>query len=132
MKVKNTKKASAMSWLDWTFGVKIHVIIGENIQESLKYLNEVVGLTPEISIPDSADAVCIDFQHKGAYNVVMILHDGNSFGTIAHEALHAVNYIYKHYGVRADERNDEHAAYFLGRLVDSVGELVMKRSKLKK
>lgn len=47
-------------------------------------------------------------------------------GVIAHEALHAMNFYFNRMDIKYDVNNDEHAAYFLGWLIDRILNLYKK------
>lgn len=48
-------------------------------------------------------------------------------GTIAHEALHATNFICDSVGILEDYNNDEAQAYLLGWLVDKIDEFIKRK-----
>lgn len=51
---------------------------------------------------------------------VVIYLTSKTHGTVAHECLHAANYISQNIGHKADEDNDEVIAYILGYLVEVI------------
>jgi hypothetical protein len=89
------------------------------------------------SIENSLDVVLDDrkedLRSTGAITYMFITHDGvfvtlvmikpsTSFGVIAHEALHVVNWIFIHCGIQYSIKNDEPQCYLLGWAVDRIME----------
>ena len=72
------------------------------------------------------DALCGPVGEAGSIYMWYDL-DYVTLGTIAHECLHACNFILQSRGVLADRHNDEPDAYLLGYLVDHVVKVLRKR-----
>lgn len=63
-------------------------------------------------------AICI-YDHSGL-DYYILFDKKPSHEVIAHEALHIVNMIFNHRGVKINTSNDEAQAYFLGWVVDRI------------
>lgn len=82
-------------------------------------INECLGITSRSSsIGQSKNSIVILLKHS----------QFEDYDTIAHEALHAVHYIFKNTGTISTNDNDEHAAYLLGWIV---GQIQKYNKKLK-
>jgi hypothetical protein len=57
----------------------------------------------------------------------IFINPGSTYGTVAHEALHAVNQMMTKVGVKGDEDNDENIAYHLGFVVNHIVEFRKKQ-----
>ena len=65
------------------------------------------------------------FRYKGNY--VYVQEPSVTYGVIAHEAKHIVNYLFADTGVKLDVENDEAECYLLGWLVDKIYEMINKK-----
>lgn len=54
-----------------------------------------------------------------------------SFGTIAHECLHAMHFCFDHRGIELDLKNPEYQTYYLGWLVNQVVDFMGYETKIK-
>lgn len=97
----------------------LHVCIGHNLND----VQEAAGfpLNPDkANQPEEFGAACFEADQDGSYGVFMLFRPDASPGFVAHEAVHAANYIMAHKGLRADLNNDEPQAYLTEWVVDQV------------
>lgn len=107
------------SWLDQTYRNKYHLVIAEDLKDTIKLADKITGHKQE-AMPENADAMAEDFVRDQGHNVLIIFSRGVSHGTIAHEVVHAVNATFSYHGMKLDVHNDEHQAYYTGALVDRI------------
>lgn len=62
----------------------------------------------------------------GIIDYIYIQRPSITYGTIAHEAKHIVNYIFTHKGLKLDTDNDEAECYLLAYIVDLIIEKIQK------
>lgn len=63
--------------------------------------------------------------NSGATDAVIYI-DGNSAGTIAHEASHLVDFCFEHYGIGPGAESTEIRAYLMGYCVKKITKLVSR------
>lgn len=115
------------------YGTKLIVVVDRHPGKASTKLNiERPGI--DIDYPSEyVMAVTFERFYKGKgdramrqYIVVVVNRDYATPSTIAHEAVHVVNYIYAHVGMEPDADNDEHQAYMVGHVVEYIWETVKK------
>ena len=70
-----------------------------------------------------------DYRKQNAVFVVFNFKHSNSkitYGAVAHESLHALNFIYKSRDVGLDVENDEHSAYLIDWISETLHSLINK------
>lgn len=113
------------------FGTSLYLMMGDNWDDLVTtYYDEIEDGE---DIPDEMEQ---DFINNKAFAAI---HTSNGFsqlffvansideisaGTIAHEAYHLMNYLFRIIGYRHDLENDELAAYTLNYLVDTLTAFV--------
>ena len=77
----------------------------------------------KLNIPSRFGAVTFRNEKADGFEVVISFVDSN-VSLIAHEAIHACNFIYENIGAKLDIDNDEHQAYITGWIVDEIDEFL--------
>jgi hypothetical protein len=85
----------------------------------IKSLADIVG-----ELDSTSAAVTF---YDGAMMSYVFIKPGSMYGTVAHEALHAVNQMMTKVGVKGAEDNDENIAYHLGFVVNHIVEFRKKQ-----
>lgn len=94
---------------------KCHVAIIDNKEEWLKeFPNEPIG-----------EYVIATTCTKGGDVYLYYNKDKINGGALAHECLHLVNFIFLNKGIEASLDNDEHQAYLLGWLFNTLEKIVL-------
>lgn len=78
-------------------------------------------------LPQSAEA--ITHFSKKKHRVVIYLNKSMSaqnIGTIAHEASHAIHFVFDFVGIKPSFKNDENEAYYIGWLVTKIIQFLRK------
>lgn len=73
----------------------------------------------KLNIPPRFGAVTFRNENVNGFEVVISFVDSN-VSLIAHEAIHACNFIYENIGAKLDIQNDEHQAYITGWIVEEI------------
>lgn len=109
------------------YGTKLVVVADKNPGKAATALNlKMKGL--DIDYPSEyVMAVTFERFYKGKgdkamrqYIVVVLNTNFATPNTIVHEAVHVVNYLFKHVGMDLDPDNDEHQAYMTGKVVEHI------------
>lgn len=95
--------------------VKIPLYGGGITMYQVKELNDVRKMHPRLP-EDLSDSDAIAFQESNN-DYYMAFESEITASTIAHEALHITNYIYKDVGIIYDPNNNEPYCYMLGFIV---------------
>ena len=105
----------------------IRVEFADDLVKAAKRYKDIADSVSEEEDSD-ADAMTI---YDGSTTSYIFLQPGRTYGTIAHEALHAVNHMMKKLGIKEDKRN-EVTAYHLGFVVDSIVAFRKKQTRGKR
>jgi len=93
----------------------IRVEFADDLVKAAKRHKDIADFVSEEEDAD-ADAMTL---YDGSMMSYIFLRPGRTYGTVAHEALHAINYMMKKLGVKEDKRS-EVTAYHLGFVVDNI------------
>ena len=99
--------------------------IFSNYAIRVEFAKDLVAAAKKIEELD-ADLVGLISEGAGAVTLFgdmvsyIFIKPGSTYGTVAHEALHAVNQMMKKVGISGDEENDENTAYHLGFVVNHI------------
>jgi hypothetical protein len=105
----------------------IHVAFAKDLVEAAKKIKGIEGIARDVD--GTAAAVTLSDGDMTSY---VFIKPGSTYGTIAHEALHAVNYMMKKLGINGDEDNDENTAYHLGFVVNHIVAFRNKQTRGKR
>ena len=97
------------------FNDKINIVVTKKISKIAKEYN--------LSIGDGVDGVC--WADKG--EIYIGITKKATPGLIAHEALHAVGFIFEGVNIKMDISNDEHQCYLLQFIVDEVYKTIKQK-----
>lgn len=78
---------------------------------NLYYLDNTEDLSKKHNLPDTSKVKAFVFSNEGSFHVVF-LKQYYTTGTLVHETVHLVNFIFEHIGQRLDSINDEIQAYY--------------------
>ena len=102
---------------------KLMVYIADKLTDIKVYRDLVTG---KLDDDDGTDAICI-FDAPQDYNIrVMFERKYIEAGTIAHEAIHLKNQIFKNKGITNDPDNDEPEAYLVQWFVNKIHDVLAK------
>jgi hypothetical protein len=105
-------------------GYAIRVEFAKDLGVAAKKIKDIADVAGDVD--STAAAVTLSDGDMTSY---IFIKPGSTYGTIAHEALHAVNYMMKKVGVNGDESNDENTAYHLGFVVNHIVEFRKKQTR---
>jgi hypothetical protein len=108
-------------------GYAIRVEFAEDLGVAAKKIKDIADVAGEVD--STAAAVTLS---DGDMTCYIFIKPGSTYGTIAHEALHAVNYMMKKLGINGDEDNDENTAYHLGFVVNHIVAFRNKQTRGKR
>ena len=89
---------------------RLHVCIGHNLNEVYK----ATGISSGAAHPEDLDAwgaMCFQADRATEHGVFILVRPNVPPGYVAHEAVHAVNYLLLRKGIQLDRKNDEPQAY---------------------
>jgi hypothetical protein len=105
------------------YGIRV-----EFTEDFFKTGKKIEAIADQMEETDNdADGVTI---YDGNMTTFVFLKPGVTYGTIAHEALHAINQMMKKVGVKEDEKN-ENTAYHLGYVVNHIIAFWKKQKRAK-
>jgi hypothetical protein len=108
-------------------GYAIRVEFAKDLGVAAKKIKDVADVAGDVD--STAAAVTLSDGDMTSY---IFIKPGSTYGTIAHEALHAVNYMMKKLGINGDENNDENTAYHLGFVVNHIVAFRNKQTRGKR
>ena len=118
-------------WDDSIYSTAFWLIIcKESIQEFEGIYSQVTNLILEDKT--GYHGLCQEVQApNGRQHVFIVLTEHSSTATKVHEVIHAVNFVYKHHGVKLDTENDEHQDYYTDSIIRIVEEAYQELDKYK-
>lgn len=105
-----------------------HVIITDDFKTAAEKIRREV---PKLDYVDDidGDVACCMHSKKRSCEVWILLAPDASAGLVAHECVHAANFLLGDLGVRVTQRNDESHAYMVQWLVDEIVKLLPRARK---
>lgn len=103
------------------------LVVGDTLEDSRVKMGKLTkGREPSQDVLSLAGAACCERidPKTGAQDIYLLFPRRTKASIIAHECVHAVNFVYAAKGVQWDFVNDEPHAYFLGLLVGTVTEFI--------
>jgi hypothetical protein len=80
-----------------------------------------IGVEYSLDIDDCLAVASKRMINGALHHTILMKHTQfENYGTIAHEALHVVNHIFKDVGIVANQDEDEHTAYLLSWIVEQI------------
>lgn len=122
---KKKRKLITYTFAAHPYPSDVCIIVGETREAAVAKFRKLSGETMKLN--DNAAATTVSLRDpKTKKHVVFIIltYDAAKCHIIAHEAVHAVNFIYDEMGVEWDLENDEPHAYFLGQIVLTIDHAV--------
>lgn len=105
----------------------IRVEFAKDLVDAVKKIKDIGSIAGNVD--NTAAAVTLSDGDMTSY---VFIKPGSTYGTIAHEALHAVNYMMKKLGINGNEDNDENTAYHLGFVVNHIVAFRNKQTRGKR
>lgn len=103
--------------------------VGDTLEDARLKMDKLTkGRAPSMESLSLAGAACCERTDpkSGAQGIYLLFPRRTKASIIAHECVHAVNFVYAARGVQWDFVNDEPHAYFLGLLVGTVTQFIKK------
>jgi len=118
---RKQRKVTTYPFIAHPYGVDVCVIVGETLGHAQDKLRKMTGVDLDFNPTAVATTYC-HRNKKGERRIFMIF--ARSAKTrpdlMAHEAVHAVNFIYHAKGVEWDLENDEPHAYMIDQMVATI------------
>ncbi len=120
--MRKKRKVKVYTVTPHPYPCEITIIVGETLRDAGVKMNKLSPHEPvDLARVGEASAMCCDRRDKKGDQVVYLLFTYKATpNKVAHETVHAVNFIYTHKGVKWDLDNDEPHAYFLGMIVGTI------------
>lgn len=99
------------------YPVKVHFVWSRRLEDAAEAVRKAVPKIDAVDDSASADAMCLH-SHKRPNEVWIILTLRPTTGAIAHEAVHASNFLLRDLGITTTASNDEVLAYMVQWIVD--------------
>jgi hypothetical protein len=114
------------------FEVNVHVVIGETLEEGLKYWSENIEPKHDLDINSYKDSngLMLRIVNEGIHHYGVILFLNSPYSTILHELFHLMMNVANDKGASWSEESDEWYAYCLSDLWEQVDVLYDKYKKL--
>jgi hypothetical protein len=113
------------TWFDSIYSTKHWVIVcPEEVSDARDFFKRITKL--DLETGKGALAMCVEALAPPAenQNIFLILRAGCSMGNIVHESVHAKNYVFAFHGIKPDQDNDEHEAYYVDYLFKNAGAVI--------
>ncbi len=117
----------------------VQIVLSTSIKETLKYLDEVGMLTPdleeELSFSDAFVQPLIGVQPDGSQSQFLLvafndLKTAKNVPILVHELTHVNSFISEFLGLRHDLDNDEWSAYFNQYLIQLFMDVIAKKDRV--
>jgi hypothetical protein len=105
------------------YGGQLWVCVAGSFSKAIEEIENTIDVKLEDKKEDLRQASAMTYQFylpDGRFRVLIIIKPRSSIALISHEALHAVNWIFQHCGVKYSLTNDEPQCYLLGWVIDRV------------
>lgn len=106
----------------------LFIIICEDVEKEKEKINKKIKIDFE-GFNFSGYSYAFEKNHIIILNKKYLTDDSFAIGTIAHEAFHITNFIFKRIGIIPDVNNDEAQAYLLSWITEEVYNLFKKSKK---
>jgi len=100
------------------YGFSVHICVSSNVNDTA--FGECEG---EIQCREGAATF-----HRGSDAWIVLREDGFTYGILAHEALHAANYMMVYIGAQPSTQDDEVVAYHTEYIIDQAIEWMSKEN----
>lgn len=113
------------------YDTRLWIVISKNILKSIDTVEDIIDhKIVDDKYKKSVDALTYTYQdHDGKMMLMIFLNPKASNGRIAHEAHHAVNFIFSWHGVKPSFSNDENESYYLEQIVDKIHDTIKYYNK---
>lgn len=103
---------------------RIWVVVHPSIRKAIDHVEDQIDQTI-LKSPNNADALCFTYKDtNGTNRTILFFKPTVNPGVIAHEAKHAINFIFAWSGVRLSIDNDEPECYLLEYLVNKIHSIL--------
>jgi|JI10StandDraft_1071094.scaffolds.fasta_scaffold1561423_1 hypothetical protein len=99
------------------YPVKVHFVWAKHLEEAAEAVRRRVPKIDAVDDSASADAMCLH-SHKRPNEAWIIMTLRPTMGALAHEAVHASNFLLRDLGITTTAANDEVLAYMVQWIVD--------------
>ena len=106
-----------------TYTTRMWVVVSMDLEKAVSVVEDQTHYSLNLgpSYLKSADVITsMIIDHDGSQRIFIFIRPTVSNGRVAHEANHAMNYIFSHHGVKLSLTNDEHQCYYLEMIVDRI------------
>jgi len=105
------------------YGGQLWVCVTNSFEKAVEEIENSTDIKLDDKKEDLRTNSAITYQFytpDGKFRVLIVIKPRTSISFVAHEALHVVNWIFKHCGVRYSIDNDEPQCYLLGWTVEKI------------
>ncbi len=105
------------------YGGQLWICVTRSFVKSIDQIEDAIDVKLDESKEDLRKSAAMSYRFytpDGQFRILIMVKPITSIGTIAHEALHAVNWMFAHCGIQYSLKNDEPQCYILGWVVDKV------------
>lgn len=109
------------------YGGQLWICITNSFDKSVDAIEDKTDIILDRNKNDLRKTAAITYQFydgDGKFRILIILKPNSTVSYISHEALHAVNWIFSHCGIKYSLTNDEPQCYLLGWIVQKIMDTI--------
>jgi len=118
------------------YGGQLWVCVTNSFMKSVEFIENTTDVRLDDEKHDLRKTAAITYKFylpDGRFRILIVMKPRTTVSFIAHESLHAVNWIFDHAGIKYSISNDEPQCYLLGWVVDKIEntkKLALKNEKI--
>lgn len=105
------------------YGGQLWVCVANSFAQAVEEIENTTDIKLDDQKEDLRTASAMTYQFytpDGKFRILIVIKPKTTVDFVAHEALHTVNWIFKHCGVKYSLDNDEPQCYLLGWVVNKI------------